>query len=508
MYPQRVTQAYFRVRRQALPGRKGRRPAYCRLTPSRSLSREVNIMTNRSSIHFAKCRPGGQPERHNFRQYSSDDFRPSYFLDPADQQPNTYRDLLEPDSTSTANAAQAEKHARGFFDDMKSHYQGRGKRAKYENCRREAILNLSESSTETDVMNVVKYLHDRWHLTCTSYAIHRDEGYKDEDGTVHRNLHAHLVLDSLYLDEKSGKPREAWRQIKIGDLRTIQDDIAQIMRMERTRGTGRARAHLDRETWKTVKIQQDAAEHQRRQAEAAAAKAETLTAQATAAAKAAALETEKAAKAKAEAEKARQEADTARQAAVMQQLQVRRDIENHRLQPSGIFVNRELRQANQDQADIIEQLQRKADATAANHREEMIKKDEQIRVMHEASEDRRQTIRQLRQQIAERDETIRYQDATIEAQQAAITRYEHLANTMYDVLEVMFRAVPQKIKDTVTTMLQAINIPGIRDLWDRARDHKAREAEAVRLEREQAAREAAERQAEEARRNRGRGYGR
>lgn len=458
-------------------------------------------MTNKSSIHFAKCRPAGQPERHNFRQYSSEDFRPSYFLPPEDQLPNTYRDLLEPDSTSTANAAEAEKNARGFFDEAKSHYQGRGKRAKYENCRREAILNLSESSTEADVMNVVKYLKERWNITTTSYAIHRDEGYKDEDGTVHRNLHAHLVLDSLYLD-KNGKPKQAWSAITINDLRTIQDDVARIMGMERTRGNGRK--HLDRKTYKTVKEEHDRAAQATKAAALETAKAAQATAQATEAAKQAAQETQQARQAKAEAAKQAQE--TARQ-----RQQIQHDIETHKLAPSGLFVNQALRQANADQAEIIDTLQSKADATEAAHRQDLIEKDRQIRVMHEANEDRRQTIRQLRQQIAERDETIRYQDATIEAQQAAITRYEHLANTMYDVLEVMFRAVPQKIKDTVTTMLQAINIPGIRDLWDRARDHKAREAEAVRLEREQAARaerEAAERRQAEEQRNRGRGYGR
>ena len=458
------------------------------------LDSEVS-MTTKSSIHFAKCRPGGQPERHNFRQYSSDDFRPSYFLPPEARQENIYRDLLEPDSTSTANAAEAERHARGFFEDVKSHYKGRGKRPKYENCRKEAILNLSESSTEDDVKAVVKYLKDRWHITTTSYAIHRDEGYIDKtDGTVHRNLHAHLVLDALYLDEKTGKPQKAWSAISINDLRTIQDDIAKIMRMERTKGNGRK--HLDRETYKTVKEERDRAAQATKAAALETAKARTATAQATEAAKQAAQETQQAKAAKATAAKQAQE--TARQAA-----QVRHDIEVHRLQPSGLFVNQALRQANADQAEIIDTLQSKADATEAAHRQDLIEKDRQIRVMHEANEDRRQTIRQLRQQIAERDETIRYQDATIEAQQAAITRYEHLANTMYDVLEVMFRAVPQKIKDTVTTMLQAINIPGIRDLWDRARDHKAREAEAVRLEREQAARaerEAAERQAARAER--------
>ena len=473
------------------------------------LDSEVS-MTTKSSIHFAKCRPAGQPERHNFRQYSTDDFRPKYFLPEAEQQPNIYKDLLEADTTAPAEAGAAEDHARRYYDDVRSHYTGRGKRPKYENCRKEAILNLSETSTEADVMNVVKYLEEKWHLKTTSYAIHRDEGYKDQDGTVHRNLHAHLVLESLYLD-KNGKPKQAWRHIKIGDLRTIQDDVAKIMHMERTRGQGRGRAHLDRETYKTVKIQQDAAEHQRRQAEAAAAKARTATAQATAAAQAAALEAERAAQEKAEATK--QAEETARQ-----REQIDHDIEVHKLHPTGLFVNKALKQANADQAEIITQLQRKADATEANHRQEIIEKDRQLRVMHEASEDRRQTIRQLRTQLDEAQQTITEQAKTINEQAETISAYECLANMMRDVIEVIAAAVPEKIIDTaIGAMTKAVEKAGrlghkILDLWEKTANHKEREA-AERLEREQAARaerEAAERrQAEEAaRKSRGRGYSR
>lgn len=453
-------------------------------------------MTTKSSIHFAKCRPGSSPERHNARQYTADDFRPHYFLPEEEQQPNTFVDLLETGNTSTAEAAA--DHARGFYDDLKAQYTGRGKRPRYENCRREAILNLSESSTEDDVKAVVKYLKDRWHLTTTSYAIHRDEGYIDKaDGTVHRNLHAHLILDSLYLDKKSGKPRQAWREIKIADLRTIQDDIAKIMRMERTKTAEPPRAHLDRKTYATVKAAQDRAALE-------TAKARTATAQATEAAKQAAQETQQARQAKAEA---------AKQAA-----QVRRDIEVHRLQPSGIFVNKALRQANQDQAAIIDQLQRKADATEAAHRQDLIKKDEQIRIMHEASEDRRQTIRQLRTQLDDAQQTITEQAKTINEQAETISAYEGLANMMRDVIEVIAAAVPEKIIDTaIGAMTQAVEKAGrlghkILDLWEKTANHKEREA-AERLEREQAARaerEAAERrQAEEAaRKSRGRGYSR
>lgn len=469
-------------------------------------------MTTKSSIHFAKCRPGGQPERHNFRQYSNDDFRPSYFLPPEDQQPNTYRDLLETDTSKAAEAGAADDHARGFYDDIRSHYTGRGKRPKYENCRREAILNLSEDSTEEDVKKVVDYLKDRWHLTCTSYAIHRDEGYKDQDGTVHRNLHAHLVLDSLYLDKKTGKPRQAWREIKIRDLRTIQDDIARIMGMERTRSQGRARAHLDRETYKTVKIQQDAAEHQRRQAEAAAAKARTATAQATAAAQAAALEAERAAQEK-------KKADQAKAEAARQRAQVQRDIANHKLQPSGLFVNKALKQANADQAEIITQLQRKADATEAAHRQDLIEKDRQIRIMHEASEDRRQTIRQLRTQLAEAQQTIKNQEETINEQNDQITIYERTSILFADLAQLYQAEIPQEKRQAVEEKQKSIfraTFDGIGKLLKPLQNlvvaiwhHKEREEAAERLEQEKAAQaraEAAERQAEEARKSQSRGY--
>lgn len=464
-------------------------------------------MTKLASIHFGKCRPGAAPERHNARQYSNDDYRPGYFLPEADQEPNTVRDLLEPENTDAEEAAD---HAKAYFDQVKAHYSGRGKRAKYDNCRREAILNLSESSTEDDVRGVVKYLEDKWHIKTTSYAIHRDEGYKDQDGTVHRNLHCHLVLETLYVDQQTGKPKQAWSEIGRAELHQIQDDIARLMHMERTQTPGKPRKHLTRDSYVQIKTAQDRAAQATKAAALETAKARTATAQATEAAKQAAQETQQARQAKAEAAKQAQE--TARQAA-----QVRHDIETHKLAPSGILVNRALREANAQQAAIIDTLQRKADATEAAHRQDLIEKDRQIRIMHEASEDRRQTIRQLRQQIAERDETIRYQDATIrdqektiETQQTTIRKYDSLANTMYDVLEVLINAVPKKIVDTAINMLNAIDKLGVRNLWDRARDHKKREA-AERLEKEQAARaerEAAERRQAEEQRNRGRGYSR
>ena len=462
-------------------------------------------MTKLASIHFAKCRPAGQPERHNFRQYSSDDFRPSYFLPPEDQLPNTYKDLLEPNN-SKADADEAEKNARGFFDDMKSHYSGRGKRAKYENCRREAILNLSESSTEADVMNVVKYLKDRWHITTTSYAIHRDEGYKDQDGIVHRNLHCHLVLDSLYLD-KNGKPKQAWSAITINDLRTIQDEIAKIMRMERTRGTGRARAHLDRETWKTVKIQQDAAEHQRRQAEAASAKARTATAQATAAAQAAALETEKAAKAKAETDKKAAEVERQRE-------QVRHDIEVHKLHPTGLLVNRALRDANAAQAAEIDKLHQQAQWTAAKHKSDLADKDRQITEAREETDAKRQTIKQLRAALDESQQTIKRQQDEITATRAAAMMYAEMQEYWQtripeqDAVRLHAEAfgIIQKAIHKINETLKAAGVNLMQKIITGIQEELHPEQKAARLENEKAARLEAERRQAEAKKSQSRGY--
>ena len=466
-------------------------------------------MTEKSSIHFAKCRAGAAPERHNARQYSNDDFRPSYFLPEADQEPNTFRDLLEARGTSTADAAEAADHARAYFNDVKAHYTGRGKRAKYDNCRREAILNLSETSTEDDVRGVVKYLEDKWHIKTTSYAIHRDEGYKDQDGTVHRNLHAHLVLETLYVDQATGKPIQAWSKISRKELHQIQDDIAKIMKMERTQTQGKPRKHLTRDSYVQVKSAQDRAVQATKAAALETAKARTATAQATEAAAQAKQETQQAKAAQAAA--AKQAEETARQAA-----QVRHDIETHKLAPSGILVNRALREANAQQAAIIDTLQHKADATEAAHRQVLIEKDRQIRIMHEASEDRRQTIRQLRTQLAEAQQTIKNQEETINEQNDQITIYERTSILFADLAQLYQAEIPQEKRQAVEEKQKSIfraTFDGIGKLLKPLQNlvvaiwhHKEREETAERLEQEKAAQAAAAKQAEETRKSQSRGY--
>ena len=444
-------------------------------------------MTKLASIHFAKCRPGAAPERHNFRQYSSDDFRPSYFLPPEDQLPNTYKNLLEPNN-SKADADEAEKNARGFFDETKSHYQGRGKRAKYDNCRREAILNLSESSTEDDVRGVVKYLEDKWHIKTTSYAIHRDEGYKDQDGTIHRNLHAHLVLETLYVDQATGNPKQAWSKIGRAELHQIQDDIARLMHMERTQQPGKPRKHLDRNSYVQVRDANDRAE---------------------AATKAAALETEKAAKAKAETDKKAAEVERQRE-------QVRHDIEVHKLHPTGLLVNRALRDANAAQAAEIDKLHQQAQWTAAKHKSDLADKDRQITEAREETDAKRQTIKQLRAALDESQQTIKRQQDEITATRAAAMMYAEMQEYWQtripeqDAVRLHAEAfgIIQKAIHKINETLKAAGVNLMQKIITGIQEELHPEQKAARLENEKAARLEAERRQAEAKKSQSRGYGR
>ena len=195
----------------------------------------------------------------------------------------------------------------------------------------------------------------------------------------------------------------------------------------------------------------------------------------------------------------------------------------HKLQPSGILVNRALREANTQQAAIIDKLRQQAKDAEFRHSREIGKKDSEIQEAAHTYNDQRQTIRQLRQQIAEQAATIKEQ-----SQQIAI---EHETAKMYAEMQEYWQTrIPEqdlrasragafgiiqkaihKINETlkaagVNLMLQKI-ITGIQE-------ELHPEQKAARLENEKAAQaraEAAERQrqAEEAeRKSRGRGYSR
>jgi len=160
----------------------------------------------KSSIHFAKATSHAM--KHNFRED-----KPSYLLPIEYLQNNEYW---------TNPIAERE-----LFNKSAS-MQKTGKKPIFENSRWEAVMNFNNHHNIDDVMKAVEHIEHKFNITCSSVAMHRDEGHIDE-GIVKYNYHAHLN----FITHKDGK--QNWRKefIKPKLLSELQTEIAEIMNMER-----------------------------------------------------------------------------------------------------------------------------------------------------------------------------------------------------------------------------------------------------------------------------------
>jgi len=95
-----------------------------------------------------------------------------------------------------------------------------------------AIVNLDHFHTKEDMKKLVKYLEEKLDTKVIQFAIHKDEGFIDENGEKHINYHAHIEM--LGLDSQG---RSIRKKITRGFLKQLQTDVAKILRMER--GTDR-----------------------------------------------------------------------------------------------------------------------------------------------------------------------------------------------------------------------------------------------------------------------------
>ncbi|WP_199766144.1 CCDC158 family protein [Helicobacter salomonis] len=92
-----------------------------------------------------------------------------------------------------------------------------------------AVVNLKDTSAMQDLERLANHFKDKYGFQCYQIAIHRDEGHVDENGVLHLNHHAHLEF--VTLDEKTG--RSLFRKVTPKVLRQFQDEVAQILGMER-----------------------------------------------------------------------------------------------------------------------------------------------------------------------------------------------------------------------------------------------------------------------------------
>ncbi|MGL2616997.1 hypothetical protein ACQJ5W_07755, partial [Helicobacter pylori] len=81
----------------------------------------------------------------------------------------------------------------------------------------------------SDLEKLAEHFEIKYGFQCYQIAIHRDEGYMDENNQPHTNHHAHMEF--ITLDKNTGKNRQ--REVRSNQLRKIQTEIAQILGMER-----------------------------------------------------------------------------------------------------------------------------------------------------------------------------------------------------------------------------------------------------------------------------------
>jgi len=92
-----------------------------------------------------------------------------------------------------------------------------------------AIVNLNKQHNLEDVKKIANYLEESLGTKVFQIAVHRDEGYVDEEtGGKHINYHAHLEF--LGLDEQGNSVR---RKLTKSYLINLQSEVSKILRMER-----------------------------------------------------------------------------------------------------------------------------------------------------------------------------------------------------------------------------------------------------------------------------------
>lgn len=164
-----------------------------------------------SSIHFQKAEVEFA-EKHNFRTEKKE---PEYLLDKQYRKTNEYLKLHDPKELYQEQIKlRKQNHSRGFAPHLKDVYW-------------EAVVNLDEKHTLADVKKVADFIQQKYHLQPCSIALHHDEGYKDKDGAVKYNHHAHLCF--LTMD----KGISTMRKIRSKELRQMQTEVAQLLGLER-----------------------------------------------------------------------------------------------------------------------------------------------------------------------------------------------------------------------------------------------------------------------------------
>ncbi|AFI05025.1 hypothetical protein [Helicobacter cetorum] len=93
------------------------------------------------------------------------------------------------------------------------------------------VVNLKETSTMQDLEKLADHFQAKYGFQCYQIAIHRDEGYIDENNQPHINHHAHMEF--ITLNKENGKNMMRKAHLSPRKFADMQTEIAQILGMER-----------------------------------------------------------------------------------------------------------------------------------------------------------------------------------------------------------------------------------------------------------------------------------
>lgn len=186
-----------------------------------------------SSINFQRVR--GEKKQALDHIARTTEKEPEYLLEKNERKPNGFELLADVEKLHEKQMeTRKQNHSRGKAPDLNDSLW-------------EAVINLEEHHTLADVKKVADFIKQKYHLTPTAIAIHRDEGYKDKiTNKTKYNYHSHVMFYTV----ENGKSQ--MRTIGKKALSEMQTEVAKLLGMERGQLNSKA-VRLDHKQYREVK---------------------------------------------------------------------------------------------------------------------------------------------------------------------------------------------------------------------------------------------------------------
>ncbi len=175
-------------------------------------------MGNISSGHFKPT--NNIQEKHNDRTLS-----PSYLL------PEEFRGQNEVNRSSDQARQLKERIIENAISIYEQTKKKNAPKFKAKSYLWSLVVNIKTNTTMSDLKKLAEHFDLKYGFQCYQIAIHRDEGYIDENNQPHTNHHAHMEF--VTLNKENGKNMMRKAHLSPKKFADMQTEIAQILGMER-----------------------------------------------------------------------------------------------------------------------------------------------------------------------------------------------------------------------------------------------------------------------------------